>query len=98
MYTRLRDGLQSVMWDGSYALYRKLLDDPTFVGILHNPDNKKEILKVWNENKAEWQDCEPGQYVIRYTDGTFFVGDRDLVGRLRAPPYQQRHPQYSTAQ
>lgn len=83
MFTKLKSGYKAVLWDGDYELYRKLTHEPMFVGVLHNPDSKKEILKVWDDPQKEWVDCEPGNYVLQDDKGFFHVATRELVNEMR---------------
>lgn len=83
MFTKLKNGWQAVLWDGDYELYAKLRYEPLFVGVLHNPTRKKEILKLWDDDKNEWVDCEPGRYVVKDKSGVFHVATKEFVDSLR---------------
>lgn len=83
MFTRLSNGWQAVLWDGEYEVYSKLRYEPMFVGVLHNPDNRKEVLKIWDDTKNEWVDCEPGTYIVRDNSGVFHSATKEEVDSLR---------------
>jgi hypothetical protein len=83
MFTRLSNGWQAVLWDGEYELYSKLRYEPMFVGVLHNPDKRKEVLKLWDDTSNEWVDCEPGTYIARDEHGVFHSVTKEFVDERR---------------
>ena len=83
MFTKLSDGSKVVLWDGDYEVYSKLRYEPLFVGVLHNPNNRVDILKIWDDTLNDWVDCEPGSYVRRDSNGIFHVATKKQVDELR---------------
>lgn len=83
MFTKLANGWQAVLWDGEYELYSKLRYEPMFVGVLHNPNKRLEVLKLWDDTTSEWVDCEPGTYIARDGGGVFHSVTKEFVDQNR---------------
>jgi hypothetical protein len=72
-------------WDGSYTLYKSLIEnEQTFVGILHDEGKRgNDMVKVWNEERSSWENCKRGNYIVKSFTGNFSVKTKDQINEMK---------------
>lgn len=76
-----KEKLFALLWDGDYKLYRELIrEEPNFIGVLDDEGRKgKDNMKLWNENKKEWETCSKGNYIAKTDKGNFTVKSKEEI-------------------
>jgi hypothetical protein len=80
-YQRIEDGreIKAVFWNGEFDVYKTLVqEEPEFVAVLDDGGRKGEDkVKLWNKDRASWEVCQLGNYIVKLANDTFTVKTKD---------------------